>query len=294
MLGSSGGQAVTDSSGQASLSAVANEQAGNYLVIATASGVPGAANFSLANGATSASTTLVASNNATAAFGQPVSLTATVSSDSVGAAPPTGDVTFYDGSTLLGVASLAAENGSDQATFTTQTLAAGSHVIMAIYSGDANDLGSQQTATETIVPLPTSSVTPLASVSLPAFTVSWSGDDSGGPGISGYDVLVSDNGGGYSTWLSDTTQTSAQFHGVLGHSYSFVVIAIDALGDRQPMPDTAQATTAAIAKDANGLYVAAVYQEVLGRAARSIGHELLDFAARLRNARGNGGGVDRA
>jgi hypothetical protein len=177
---SGGGQAITDSAGDASLSIAANEQAGEYVVAATLPGVGAAANFSLANGASPASTTSVGATNA-------------------------------------------------------------------------------------IVPLPTSSVAPLAAVSMPTFTVSWSGDDSGGPGIAGYNVLVSDNSGDYSTWLSDTMQTSASFPGVLGHTYSFIVIASDALGNHQPMPDAAQATTAAIAKDANGLYVAAVYQQVLGR-----------------------------
>jgi Bacterial Ig-like domain (group 3) len=47
---------------------------------------------------------------------------------------PTGTVTFYDGSTLLGAASL--NNGT--AAYTTSSLAAGTHSVTAAYSGDSN------------------------------------------------------------------------------------------------------------------------------------------------------------
>ena len=47
---------------------------------------------------------------------------------------PTGDVTFYDGSTDLGSAPIA----DDSASFTTSALAVGSHSIFAEYNGDSN------------------------------------------------------------------------------------------------------------------------------------------------------------
>ena len=47
---------------------------------------------------------------------------------------PTGSVSFFDGTTLLGAGNLL--NGS--ATFTTASLAAGTHAVTAVYSGDAN------------------------------------------------------------------------------------------------------------------------------------------------------------
>jgi len=61
----------------------------------------------------------------------PVTFTASVVS-SVGT--PTGTVSFLDGTTLLATAVLS--NG--QAIYTTSGLAAGTHAIVAIYSGDAN------------------------------------------------------------------------------------------------------------------------------------------------------------
>jgi hypothetical protein len=60
------------------------------------------------------------------------------------AAPaPTGTVTFLDGTASLGTATL---NSSGIATFTTATLAAGSHSITATYSGDASDTASTSAA----------------------------------------------------------------------------------------------------------------------------------------------------
>jgi autotransporter-associated beta strand protein len=55
----------------------------------------------------------------------------------VAGSAPGGDVTFYDGATLLGTGTL---NGSFQASFTTTSLALGAHAITARYAGDlAND-----------------------------------------------------------------------------------------------------------------------------------------------------------
>ncbi len=92
---------------------------------------------------------------------------------------------------------------------------------------------------------PASAVTALPNTEKsPAFTVSWSGrDDTSGSGIAFYDVFVSDNGGPYVTFLTATTTTSIQFQGVAGHTYSFYSVATDNVGNRQPTPTAAQATT---------------------------------------------------
>lgn len=93
-------------------------------------------------------------------------------------------------------------------------------------------------------PPPTSSVNPLPAVETsPSFTVSWSGRDPNGPGIASYNVYVSDNGGAFTPWLTDTTQTSATFTGQAGHNYGFYTVASDQLGNTQPTPTAAQATT---------------------------------------------------
>jgi uncharacterized repeat protein (TIGR01451 family) len=113
---------------------------------------------------------------------------------------------------------------------------------------------------------PTSSVTSLPAKTTSAnFTVSWSGqDDTGGSGIASYDVYVSDENGPFTPFLVGTTDTSAVFNGVNGHTYGFYSVATDNVGNRQPTPTTAQATTT-LAVDPNQLYVAAVYEAVLER-----------------------------
>jgi hypothetical protein len=78
--------------------------------------------------------------------GQSVTFTATVTSTAGGI--PTGEVTFFNGTTLLGTGSLSA---SGLATYVTTGLAVGSQSITAIYGGDANYVTStSQPVTETV------------------------------------------------------------------------------------------------------------------------------------------------
>jgi RHS repeat-associated protein len=92
---------------------------------------------------------------------------------------------------------------------------------------------------------PTSSIAPLPSlVRQSRTTISWSGvDDTAGSGVDYYDVYVSDNGDLYQLLLGKTTQTSLQFIGLSGHSYSFYSLATDHVGLRQAVPITANAST---------------------------------------------------
>jgi autotransporter-associated beta strand protein len=84
------------------------------------------------------STSLVSSLNPST-FGQSVAFTATVKDTGSGAAQtPTGTVQFMDGTTVLGTATLSASStGVAVATFTTGSLAVGSHSITAVYEGNA-------------------------------------------------------------------------------------------------------------------------------------------------------------
>ena len=68
-------------------------------------------------------------------------------------------------------------------------------------------------------------------------------DDAGGSGIAFYNVYVSDNGGPYTPFLTDTTATSATFTGTIGDTYGFYSVATDNVGNVQPTPGAAQATT---------------------------------------------------
>jgi subtilase family serine protease len=102
----------------------------------------------LASFSTLSATTTTLAPLTPAKFGDAVTFTATVAT--AGTNPPTGTVTFNDGTTSLGTGTL---NGSLVATLTTSTLASGSHSITAVYGGDANNDGSTSTAlTQTIIP----------------------------------------------------------------------------------------------------------------------------------------------
>lgn len=73
-------------------------------------------------------------SGASVIFGQPETFTATIAASLPNRPTPTGTVSFYDGTTLLGSVPL---NGG-AATYTTSALAAGNHTITATYTGDSN------------------------------------------------------------------------------------------------------------------------------------------------------------
>jgi hypothetical protein len=127
---------ATAISGTASYSTAAGTTAGTYSI--TVSGLT-SANYTIAfvsgtlTVTTSPSTTTLVASPSSTQYGDPVTLTATVT---FGA---TGTVSFYDGSVLLGTGQVT--NGI--ATLTTTTLAAGTHTITAVYNGDATYASSQ-------------------------------------------------------------------------------------------------------------------------------------------------------
>jgi hypothetical protein len=111
-------------------------------------------------------TTALTSSLNPAVGGQSVLFTATVATAS---GQPTGSVTFMDGSTSIGSATL---NGADVATLSTSTLSVAAHSITAQYSGDANFTGSSASLKEMIVvaafaPVPPQTLTPGQSITIP-------------------------------------------------------------------------------------------------------------------------------
>jgi Bacterial Ig-like domain (group 3) len=84
-------------------------------------------------------TTNLSSSASTSVFGQSVTFTATIGVVAPGAGVPTGSVTFKDGSTTLGSATLG---GTGTASFTTSSLSVGSHSIEVSYGGDADSKAS--------------------------------------------------------------------------------------------------------------------------------------------------------
>lgn len=80
------------------------------------------------------------------------------------------------------------------------------------------------------------------------FSVEWSGSDAES-GVRSYSVFVSENGGSFSEWISDTTATAATFEGSPGNSYSFYSVARDSVGHVEPDSGSPEASTQ-VASDA--------------------------------------------
>ena len=114
---------------------------------------------------------------------------------------------------------------------------------------DTNAPVVTDTVTNTIdAGAPTSTVAALPVTAGVSFPVTWAGsDDTGGSGIASYNVYVSDNGGTFTPWLTGTTETSATYPGAYGHAYGFYSVATDNVGNVQPSPTVAQATTQVVA-----------------------------------------------
>src|SRR6202789_4543182 len=104
------------------------------------------------NAATNITTTtaLTASPNP-AAVGATVTLTATVTSSNT-SETPTGSVSFYDGTTLLGTVALgAATVDTATAVYTTTTLAAGTQSVSASFAGNTTFTASTSAAVSLVV-----------------------------------------------------------------------------------------------------------------------------------------------
>ncbi|WP_416797416.1 Ig-like domain repeat protein [Ciceribacter azotifigens] len=125
----------------------------NFTVTATdASGYTGSTAYSLAVGQGSPTITLAASDTAPS-LGASVTFTATLA----GGASPGGTVTFKDGATTLGSATISGTT----ATFATDALTVGAHSITAVYGGDTNNA----TATSAAVTVTVGQVAPTIAVS---------------------------------------------------------------------------------------------------------------------------------
>jgi Bacterial Ig-like domain (group 3) len=115
-------------------------------------------------GATTTTTTLSSSTNSSI-FGQQVSFTATVSPSVSSVLTPSGTVTFSDGATVLGSATLV----SGSAVFSTTSLSGGTHTITASYGGDTNFQASSSAAQSVVVSQSSTSLAFTSSASSSVF-----------------------------------------------------------------------------------------------------------------------------
>ncbi len=158
----------------------------------------------------SSSTTLKSSLNPST-FGQSVTFTVNVSGQFSGVA--TGTVTFHNGSTSLGTASLS----GDSAVLTTTALPAGTDSITAAYNGDSNFTGSTSNTVSQVVNTPPPAATPTFSVPAGTYT-------------SAQSVTISDATAGatfyYTTDGTTPTTSSTKFTGAITVSSSETLKAI--------------------------------------------------------------------
>ncbi len=76
------------------------------------------------------------------------------------------------------------------------------------------------------------------------FTVSWTaGIDSGGSGISGYDVKVKDGANPWTDWLTNYAGLSNTYSGENGHTYFFEAAAHDSANNAEAFTSTPECTT---------------------------------------------------
>ncbi|WP_419688228.1 Ig-like domain repeat protein [Burkholderia theae] len=110
---------------------------------------------------TSTSTTLTTSQSS-ANYGAGLTLTASVKSSTDQAAILDGTVSFYNGATLLGTATLV--NG--QASLTVNQLPVGTNALTAAYSGDAQNATSVSTLSQTVTQSPTTTTLTASATSI--------------------------------------------------------------------------------------------------------------------------------
>jgi hypothetical protein len=95
----------------------------------------------------SASTTTLTSSLNPSTPGQQITFTATVAAVPPSSGTPTGQVTFQDGTTVIGQVPL---NSSGVASFSTSSLSAGSHTITGVYASDTNFAASSGTLVQSV------------------------------------------------------------------------------------------------------------------------------------------------
>ena len=157
-----------------------------------------------------ATRTAVSSSVNASTVGQSVTFTATITSLSGGAASPTGTVTFYDNGTSIGTGTVSTTAGVSTATFTTSSLALGTHPITALYGGDGSHGGSLsnpplnqvvKVATRTALQSSLNPSTPGQAVTFTATITSLSGGAANPTGT----VTFRDNGTSIGTGTVSTT-----------------------------------------------------------------------------------------
>ena len=158
---------------------------------------------------------------------------------------PSGVVYFYDGSTVLGSSSLAQSGSSYQAVYSTSALAAGTHAMAAVYSGDSNYASSSGSMTETIAGAAVN-VTPVSGGGQNALV--------GTPFANPLVVLVADSNN------IPVPGTTVNFSGA-GLSFSPSAVATDANGKASTTATPTAAGSLSATASVSGVTSSAVFAE---------------------------------
>ncbi len=210
-----------------------------------------------------ATTIAVSASPSGSIVGQLATFKATVTVVSPGLGSPTGTVTFMDGTTVLGTGKLSTSGNVTTATFSTNSLALGSHSVTAVYGGDTDDQISTSAAAVFKVAQDKTTTTVTASSAASVY---------GQPVTFTATVAVASPGlgspTGKITWMDGTTvlgtgtlstsagATTATFTtaalGVGSHSVTAVYA-----GDTDDVTSTSAAKTLQVARDATSVVVGA-------------------------------------
>ncbi|HMH12265.1 MAG TPA: Ig-like domain-containing protein [Edaphobacter sp.] len=160
--------AGTLTSGEISTLSISTLPIGTHTITAVYGATPNSASSTSAvlneviQPATTTTTTTLASSANPATSGQTITFAATVVKTPQSSQPPTGTITFLDGSVLLATKVL---DNTGSATFNTSTLDPGSYSLIASYAGDAMTKGSISSAMVEVV-------SPSQTASPASFTIS--------------------------------------------------------------------------------------------------------------------------
>ncbi|MEO6486648.1 MAG: Ig-like domain repeat protein, partial [Thermoanaerobaculia bacterium] len=188
---------------------------------------------------TSASATTLTSTPNPSLQGQLVTLRATVTS---GGATPTGTVTFKEGATILGSGTL---DISGEATYNTSSLTVGSHILHAVYSGDANfSTSTSSELTQTVQVAAPSGVTATAT-SPTTVMVSWLVSS----GAASYEILRSSSSPSFGIVGSSGTTFFIDSTASPNTAYLYIVRAVDGDGGRSSFSNVDLATTVMFTDD---------------------------------------------
>jgi hypothetical protein len=197
-------------------------------------------------------TTQLGSSPNPAIAGQKVTLSAAVAETS-GSGVPTGTVTFYDGATSLGSGALS----SGRATFSTSSLAVGSHSVTASYGGDASNLSSTSAAVSvTITPAtPAALTTPTPGSTLGTSNVvfTWTA----GTGVTEYNLWLGTSAPGssglyVSGWLTTTSATVTSLPAKGAKVYARLYSMVEGVEHYNDYTYTEAGTPAAMSTPASG------------------------------------------